>query len=156
MVCNELFAIGKSIVSKVLHEFVIAMNVVFKKLIAWPIRIEMATMMENFKQWCGLLNVHGAIDNTHIIIYKPITPFHEDYYHHKTSDYSIQVQVVVDFNKKFLELYVGFPGNVDNAKVLCKFTLYCHALYHNLFDPSKSVEGIFPYLLGDKGYLLIN
>jgi len=149
LVCNELFAIGKSTVSKVLHEFVIAMNFVFKKLIASPIRIEMAIVMENFKQWCGLLNVHGAIDNTHIIIYKPITLFPEDYYHHKLV--TIQVQVVVDFNKFFLEFYVGFPGSVNNVKVLCRSTLYCHALYHNLFDLSKGVEGIFPYLFGGQG-----
>jgi hypothetical protein len=31
--CSEFFAIRKSIVSKVLHEFVATMNVVFKKLI---------------------------------------------------------------------------------------------------------------------------
>ncbi len=33
LVCSEFFAIKKSIVSKVLHEFVAVMNVVFKKLI---------------------------------------------------------------------------------------------------------------------------
>jgi hypothetical protein len=33
LVCNEVFAIRKSIISKVLHEFVVAMNVVFKNLI---------------------------------------------------------------------------------------------------------------------------
>ncbi len=33
LVCNDFFAIRKSIISKVLHEFMVAMNVVFKKLI---------------------------------------------------------------------------------------------------------------------------
>jgi hypothetical protein len=50
----------------------------------------MAIVMENFRQSYGLPNVCGAIDDTHIIIFKPITPFREDYYYHKTSSYSIQ------------------------------------------------------------------
>ncbi len=50
LMCTKFFAIGKSIVSKVLHEFVVAMNIVFKKLIAWLIWAEMATEMENFMQ----------------------------------------------------------------------------------------------------------
>ncbi len=40
--------------------------------------------MEDFKQFCGLPNVQGAIDGTHIIIFKPLTPFSKDYVYHKT------------------------------------------------------------------------
>jgi hypothetical protein len=36
LICNELFAIGKFTVSLVLHEFVVIMNIVFKKLISLP------------------------------------------------------------------------------------------------------------------------
>jgi len=110
----------------------------------------MANVMENFKQWCGLLNVHGAIDGTHIIIYKPIIPFPKNYYHHKTGDY-IQVQAMVDSNKKKMEFYVGFPGNVNNARILCRSTLYCHVQYHNLLDFSKRAEGIFSLFVGGQG-----
>ncbi len=41
LICNESFIIGKSITSLVLHEFVDAVNVVFKKLISWPMGTEM-------------------------------------------------------------------------------------------------------------------
>lgn len=34
-ICSELFIVGKSIVSVVLHKFNIIVNVVFKKLISW-------------------------------------------------------------------------------------------------------------------------
>jgi len=51
---------------------------------------------------------------------------------------------------------VGFPCNVNDVRVLDRSTLYCHVQYHNLFDPNKGVEGIPPYWLGDKGYILIN
>jgi hypothetical protein len=40
--------------------------------------------MEDFKQFCGLANVQGAIDGTHIINFKSLTPFSKDYVYHKT------------------------------------------------------------------------
>ncbi len=116
----------------------------------------MATRTENFMQWCGFFGVNGTIDNTHIIISKPITPFPKDYYYHKNNGYSIQAQVTVDSNKKLLDVCVGFLSSVNNVRVMHRSTLYCHVQYHNLFDPIKGVEGISPYFLGDKGYLLIN
>jgi hypothetical protein len=36
LICNELFAIDKSILSFMLHEFVEATNITFNKLILWP------------------------------------------------------------------------------------------------------------------------
>ncbi len=41
--------------------------------------------VEKFKLWCGLLNVQGAIDGTHISILKPEGEYAKDYYYHKTS-----------------------------------------------------------------------
>ncbi len=51
---------------------------------------------------------------------------------------------------------MGFPCSVNDVRVLARSTLYCHVQYYNLFDPSTRVEQIPPYLLGDKGYILIN
>ncbi len=34
--CDEMFAIGKSYINKVLHEFVIVVNEVFRCQIQWP------------------------------------------------------------------------------------------------------------------------
>jgi len=33
--------------------------------------------------------------------------------------------------------------------------LYQHVQFHGLFYPNKGVDGVLPYLLGDKGYPLI-
>jgi hypothetical protein len=38
------------------------------------------------KKWCGLPNIQGAIDGTHVSISKPIIIFPKDYYHHKLGD----------------------------------------------------------------------
>ncbi len=83
LICGKLFAIRKS-TTLVLHEVVDVMNVIFKKLMSWPNGVEIQVFMEDFKQFCGLPNVQGAIDGTHIIIFKPLTPYPKDYVYHKT------------------------------------------------------------------------
>jgi hypothetical protein len=32
-------------------------------------------VMEDFKQFCGSPIIHEAIDDTHILIFKPLTPY---------------------------------------------------------------------------------
>lgn len=75
LICNELFTIGKSITSLVLHEFVDAVNVVFKKLISRLMGVEMCSVLNHFKIWCGLPNVQGVVDGTHLFILKPFYVF---------------------------------------------------------------------------------
>jgi len=55
----------------VFHEFKTIVNLVFKKLIAWPMETKTNSVVKNFKQWCGLPNMHKAINGIHIIILKP-------------------------------------------------------------------------------------
>jgi hypothetical protein len=40
-------------------------------------------VMNDFKQWCGLLNVDGAIDGTCRFIFKPSMRFPKDHYYFK-------------------------------------------------------------------------
>jgi len=49
----------------------------------------MEVEMLEFKDWCNLLNLHGAIDNTHISILKPNITFVKHYFYHKIGGYSI-------------------------------------------------------------------
>ncbi len=48
MVCNELFAMGKSIVSLILHEFVYAINQIYSGLMKWLEGPTMTLVMEEF------------------------------------------------------------------------------------------------------------
>jgi hypothetical protein len=52
--------------------------------------------------------MHGAIDRTYISIVKPLGPFLEDYYYHELGGCNIAVQIKVDYNKQFTNLFVGF------------------------------------------------
>jgi hypothetical protein len=80
-------------------------------------------MMLEFKQWCGMPSVHGAIDCTHIAISKP-SLFPEDYYYFKTGSYSMVAQAIVDCRKQFIDISVGLPGSVNDQRILRRSGLY--------------------------------
>jgi hypothetical protein len=105
-ICSEMFAIGRSTVGLAIWEVVSTMNVVYSDIIHWPKRHEMRKVMTDFKAWCGMPSVHGAIDCTHVSIAKPRL-FFEDYYYFKTGGYSIVYQAVVDCKKLFMSLFIG-------------------------------------------------
>lgn len=95
--------------------------------------------MEDFKQWCGLFNMQGVTNGTHVLISKPFIPYPQDYYYHKSKGYSMVAQVMVDSNKKFIDIFIGLPRNANNSQAL-KFGLYQQAQYHVLFFQTKDVE----------------
>jgi hypothetical protein len=68
--------------------------------------------------------VQGAINGTHVFIAKPSTPFAKDYYHHETSGHNIVAQAIVDSKNKFIDLFVGLLGSVNDFRVLRWFSLY--------------------------------
>jgi hypothetical protein len=76
--CSEMFTVGQATVGRVIYEVVCAMNVVYREVIHWPQNEEMRCVMLEFKHWCGMPSVHGAIDCTHIAISKP-SLYPEDY-----------------------------------------------------------------------------
>ena len=80
--------LGKSIVFEALQDVVRAMNVHFRHEIAWPYGNQFLQGMVDFKDWCGLHGVVGAIDGTYFHIKKPIIG-HEDYYYFKSGGYTI-------------------------------------------------------------------
>jgi hypothetical protein len=116
LICNKLFMIGKSTVSLILHEFVVAFNLTFSKLVSWLKGPEMQKMMEDFKLLCDLPNVHNVINGTHLLIYiKPSIPYPEDNYYHKFGGYSMVAQVVVEFNKRFITTYIDLLRSMNNS-----------------------------------------
>ncbi len=71
--------------------------------------------------------MQGAIDGTHVHITKPRTWFAENYYYFKTRGYSIMAQAIMDIKKKFMDVYVGPLGSINDNLVLQKFNLYKQA-----------------------------
>jgi hypothetical protein len=153
LICSELFAMGKSIVSAVLHDVVQAVNMEFRFDISFPRRPRLNTVMSKFHDFCGLPRIVGVIDETHIHILKPfLGP--EDYFYFKTSNYNIQMQAVVDRCKKNLDVTVEIHGSTHDSQMLRQSSLYQQAESGTLFDLPVSFKGFTPYLLGVAGYPL--
>jgi hypothetical protein len=104
---------------------------------------KMQVVMLDFKNWYGMPNVMGVIHGIHICITKPTSNFSKHYYYHKTKGYNIMAQVVVDNQKKFMDVFVGLLGSVNDLCVKeIKLVSMCIA-----WGP--------PYLLGSKDYQLL-
>jgi len=69
-------------------------------------------VMNEFRAWCGLLNVHGAINGMHISIVKSSSR-PKNYYYHKISGYNVMAQVVVDCKKMFINFFVNLLRSVN-------------------------------------------
>lgn len=66
------------------------------------------------------------------------------------------LQVVVECNKRFINIYVGLPRFVNDSHVLRLSSMYKKTMYKRLLDMDKGTCIDIPiYLLGDKGYPLI-
>ena len=107
----------------------------------------------------GFPQAAGAVDGTHIPIIRP-HEYHTDYYNRK-GFYSLVMQAVVDSNYRFIDLYLGWPGRVHDARVLVNSTLYVKGQSNSLFrtpvNMVKQIEGVdIPLLiLGDPAYPLL-
>jgi hypothetical protein len=76
-------------------------------LISWPQGLAMIIIMKEFKQLCGFHSMRGVINGIHISIVKPQSSFIKKYYYHKIGSYNIVAHVIVDCNKKFIDIFVG-------------------------------------------------
>jgi hypothetical protein len=116
-ICYELFAVGTSTVSSILHDTVHAINVVLCDQISWPIGHQLRQTQIEFRGLCSLPAVVDAIDCTHIDIAKPaVGP--EDYFYFKSGGYTLNCQAVVDSRKRFLDLFLGMSGSTNDVHVL--------------------------------------
>jgi hypothetical protein len=95
----------------------------------------MHNVMEKLK-WCGLFNIQGAIDGTHVSISKPIIIFPKDYYHHKLGDIPLlfKLAIVVDCNKNFFDVFIRLLGSVNDSWMLHRFRLYKRVQFLGLFN----------------------
>jgi len=91
----------------------------------------------------GFPRVRGAIDCTHVVLARaPAGTTHPLAFLDRKSQFSMQVQAVADQDMVFLDVCVGWPGSVHDARILRNSALYANA--GALFQDT--------YLLGDAGY----
>jgi hypothetical protein len=126
-----------------------------KKFIHRPSDNECRRIAQEFEEKWGFPQACGAIDGTHIPIIAPHE--HRNDYHNRKGFYSIVCQAWVDHNYLFLDLVVGWPGRVHDARVLATSDIYELGNNNRLFPTdTKLISGVqVPFcLLGDPAYPL--
>ncbi|CAN7943558.1 unnamed protein product, partial [Ixodes hexagonus] len=127
------------------------LNAISEDVIRWPTSEEQEESRKAFKAMHknkengrrGLPGAIGCIDGCHIEIKKPAVS--EQSYFNRKKFHSILLQGICNEKKKFVDVFIGFPGSAHDARVLRESFIFEDG-------PSKCQDG---YLLGDLAYPLL-
>ncbi|KAK2703958.1 uncharacterized protein LOC136041367 [Artemia franciscana] len=144
-----LFGVAKSTVFKCVHKFCMFLTAIKHKFITWPKPDEHLRSSEQGFFNKGFPGAVGAIDGCHIEISCPEK--HRHSYTNRKCWTSMILQAVVSSDKLFIDVFVGYPGSVHDARVFRNSGLY--------EDTSSNPISRFPnrelYILGDSAYPLL-
>ena len=123
--------------------------------IKFPSGDDFDRVADEFKTKWGVPQCIGAVDGCHIPICAP-NEQHTDYYNRK-GWYSMIVEGLVDVHYCFLNVCIGWPGSVHDARVFGHSNLY-KKITHGHLVPNKSISisGVHVplYMIGDSVYLM--
>ncbi len=74
--------------------------------------------MNGLRELCELPTIHGLIDVTQIHMFKPKGQHVVEYFSYKSKVYNMQFQVVINYQKKFRNVFIGMRGSMNDAHVL--------------------------------------
>ena len=155
---GHLFGVAKSTVCLVMKE---VCKCIVRQLLSQYIQIPQGNALKEvvsgFASDYGFPQCAGAVDGTHIPISSP-QDCPADYYNRK-GWHSIILQGTVNNKGLFMDIFVGWPGRVHDARVFATSALYEKGCAKTLF-PSwvKRLGGkdIPIVLLGDPAYPLLD
>lgn len=80
----------------------------------------------------------GAIDGCHIRIDKPVED--PDSYINRKQFFSLHLQGTVNHNMKFIDVFIGYPGSVHDARVFKNSSIRndLHELCRGWFNNNKT------------------
>ena len=154
---GHLFGVARNTVCNIVNE--VCKSIVRNmhgKVLKWPTGEILLDNIEHFERRWGFPQTVGAVDGTHIPILRP-SEYHTDYYNRK-GYYSMIMQAVVDSYYRFIDIYIGWPGRVHDARVFANSPLFKKACDGTLLPHKiKNINGVnVPLLiLGDPAYPLM-
>ena len=136
------FGLGRSTVSKIVVETCHAIaSHLLPQYIQIPLGDRLKEIVEGFETCWGFPQAAGAIDCSHIPIIRPDESA-SDYYNRK-GYYSVIMQATVDFRGLFMDVYIGWPGKVHDARVFVNSSLYNKGMSSTLFpDWKRNICGV--------------
>ncbi|XP_049945149.1 putative nuclease HARBI1 [Schistocerca serialis cubense] len=118
---SERFSISASTLCNIVKRVSHFISNEYVGVIKWPSAAEKAGIESCFRS-NGLPGVIGAIGGTHIKIDKPQSDPYS--YLNTKRFYSIQLQIVSDHELRIRDIFVGYPGSVDDETVFRKSPLF--------------------------------
>ena len=118
--------IGKSTAVSITHDFYKGLSKISRRFIRFPkSRSKTHSAMRDFKEEtnCKTPQVLRAVDCTHFKILPPANEDKKDYFSRKQC-HTINTQAATGANLKILDLAMGFPGSIHDARALRKISIY--------------------------------
>ncbi|XP_024874056.1 protein ANTAGONIST OF LIKE HETEROCHROMATIN PROTEIN 1-like [Temnothorax curvispinosus] len=117
--------------------------------VQWPNAAQQAISSQIFEERSrGIQNVVGAIDGCHIPIKQPVRNAN-DYFNRKQF-HSIILQGVCDHSARFIDVFIGMPGRMHDARVFRN-----SRLFQMLTDRENPILLQRQHLIGDCAYPLM-
>ena len=129
---SELFGVGKSTVCEIVNDT--CQQIDYQNMSKFKGE-RLKEVLDGFETTKGFPQAVGAIDGTHIPIIRP-EQSPADYYNRK-GYYSILMQAVVDFRGIFMDVCIGWPGKVHDARMFANSELYKKGTQGTLFPDWK-------------------
>ncbi|XP_029938681.1 protein ALP1-like [Salarias fasciatus] len=139
-VLSDKFDVSQSSVHRVTHQVLTVMLGLGSDFIAWPNGSQKRASAVAFRRICGLDRVIGVIDGCHIKLQRP-SERGGDFMNHR-SYYSVLLQGIVNEQGRFIDVFAGLPGMVQDARMLTESHFY---------PESQEKMGEY-FLLGDSAY----
>ena len=154
---GHLFGVAKATVCVVVKQVCASIvKLLLPSYIQMPTGSALKEIVDGFKTNHDFPQCAGAVDGCHVPIVSP-QQCPADYFNRK-GWHSIILQGTVDDRGRFIDVYIGWPGRVHDARVFSNSSLYKKGQSNSLFpDLKQKIAGkdIPIVLLGDPAYPLL-
>lgn len=154
---GHLFGLSKSSVCFILKEVCASIvTALLPQFVKFPSGSDLADVVNSFQKKLGFPQCVGAIDGCHIPVVSP-QECPAEYYNGK-GWHSIILQGTVDYQGLFIDLYIGWPGRVHDARVFSNSILFKRGQQGSLLPNTSVLLGgseVPLVLLGDPAYSLL-